>query len=488
MMSMRLKPRPWQIVAVCLSFLCGCPSSPATKPSTNVQPFRGQEVNLVVPASLQLPAIWEVTLQEWMSQTGATIRWSEYSESEPGSLEKLISTPAEAGGRVILFPLRQLSQLDRHLAPITADRTTIDLKDLFKGLRDRVVSRNRTPVAIPISAPVLLCYYRADLLAAAGLKPPETWDEYQSLLDSLDRWAPGLAAVEPLAPKHRATLFFARSLAFAKHPENYSVWFDLDSGKPVLQSAGFEDAIAFANRAWSKMPSSIANLTPEACRIQVLEGKAALAIGVEPTIGADRVTRADSIEIGVCRLPGSRRVFNPNSNRWDLLPDSAVHAPAICAFDGLAISVGASDADAGSAAAWHLLSMLVGDQFESNWAELPKSPCRESQTSTATSWNESGLTVEEASQSVDATAQMLRDSQLVADLPLPDADSYRAATERLIGKLLFKEVDPPTALRLLQAEFEQIAQNAAAGPLRDNYRRGLGLPKLESSTSAPVAP
>lgn len=480
MMSMRLTPRPWQIVAVCLGFLCGCPGTPATKPSTNVQPFRGQEVNLVVPASLQLPALWEVTLQEWMSQTGATIRWSEYSESEPGSLEKLISIPAEAGGRVILFPLRQLSNLDRHLAPMTADLTAIDLKDLFKGLRDRVVSRNRTPVAIPISAPVMLCYYRADLLAAAGLKPPETWDDYQSLLDSLDRWAPGLTAVEPLAPEHRATLFFARSLAFAKHPENYSVWFDLDSGKPVLQSAGFEEAIAVADRAWSKMPSAIATMTPEDCRKQVLEGKAALAIGVEPTIGVGGVTRADSIELGVCRLPGSRRVFNPNSNRWDTLPDSAVHAPAICAFDGLAISVGVSQADAGSAAAWHLLSMLVGDQFESNWAELPKSPCRESQTSTATSWNESGLTVEEASQSVDATAQMLRDSQLVADLPVPDADSYRAATERLIGTLLSREVDPQTALRQLQAEFEQIAKTAAAGPLRENYRRGLGLPQLES--------
>jgi ABC-type glycerol-3-phosphate transport system substrate-binding protein len=488
MMSIRLKPRAWQIVAVCLSFLCGCPGTPATKPSTNVQPFRGQEVNLVVPKSLQLPALWEVTLQEWMSQTGATIRWSEYSESEQGSLEELISTPAEAGGRVILFPLRQLSQLDRHLAPITADCTTVDLKDLFKGLRDRVVSRNRTPVTIPISAPVMLCYYRADLLAAAGLKPPETWDDYQSLLDSLERWAPGLTAVEPLAPEHRATLFFARSLAYVKHPENYSVWFDLESGKPVLQSAGFEEAITVADRTWSKMPTSIASLTPEDCRNQVLEGKAALAIGVEPTIGTDRVTRADSIEIGVCRIPGSRRVFNPNSSRWDTLPDSAVHAPAICAFDGLAISVGASQADSGNAAAWHLLSMLVGDQFESNWAELPKSPCRESQTSTATSWHEAGLTVEEASQSVDAIALMLRDSQLVADLPLPDADSYRAATERVIGKLLSKEVDPPTALQLIQAEFEQIAKTAAGGPLRDNYRRGLGLPKLEATTSVRGTP
>ena len=467
-----------KLAAIGLVLLCGCPGTPP-KSETVDRPFHGQEVELVVPASYQLPAVWDVALNEWMDQSGASVRWSEYSGNDENSLEKKLSAPVTSGGRVILFPLRQLGELDRHLNPIEAAATPgLDLKDIFKGLHDRVVSRNRSLVAIPVSAPVLLCYYRADLLKAAGLKPPQTWDEYQSLLDSLDRWAPGLTAVEPLAPGHRATLFFARSLAFAKHPENYSVWFDLDSGKPLLKTAGFEEAMEVAGRAWKKMPCRITEMTPADCRRQILEGKAALAIGIEPVSvdKAGETTRAASIEIEICRLPGSRRVFNPNSNQWDVLPRSAVHAPTLCAFDGMAIGVGLPAEGGKDAAAWHLLSTLAGEQFASNWASLPKSPCRESQVGTATSGNESGLTIDEASRAIDATAQTLRDDQLVADLPIPQADEFRRVTDEAIGKLLKNELDPAAALQQLQADFEQIVARVGAATIRADYRRGLGLP------------
>ncbi len=482
MTSLSSTARHWKLAAISLVLLCGCPGSPP-ETKTVARPFRGQEVELVVPASYQLPALWDVALNEWMDQSGATVRWSEYSGSDENSLEQKLSAPVTSGGRVILFPLRQLGELDRHLTPIESATTTgLDLKDIFKGLHDRVVSRNRSLVAIPVSAPVLLCYYRADLLKAAGLKPPQTWDDYQSLLDSLDRWAPGLTAVEPLAPGHRATLFFARSLAFAKHPENYSVWFDLDSAKPLLKTAGFEEAIAVAGRAWKKMPPSIAELNPADCRRQIIEGKAALAISSEP-FSVDKArdtTRAASIEIGICRLPGSHRVFNPNSKQWDVLPRSAVHAPSLCAFDGMAIGVGLPAEGGKDAAAWHLLSTLAGEQFASNWASLPKSPCRESQVGTATSWNESGLTIEESSRAVDATAQALRDDQLVADLPIPQADEFRRVTDEAIGKLLKNELDPAAAIQQLQADFEQIVSRAGAASIRADYRRGLGLPPAQT--------
>jgi multiple sugar transport system substrate-binding protein len=353
----------------------------------------------------------------------------------------------------------------------------VDLKDFLKGLRDRVVSRNRTPIAIPVSAPIFLCYYRADLLRQAGLKPPETWEDYQRLVDTLDKWAPGLAAVEPLGPEHRAGFFFARSLAYAKHPENYSVWFDLDSGKPILANGGFEEAIDAASRAWKKMPPAIAELSPLQCRKQVIEGKAALAIGVEPTVPHKDVVRADAIEVGVCRLPGTRRVYNSNSNRWD--SQSATHAPSLCGFDGLAMSVAATEAGKGTDAAWNLLATLAGDQFDANWSTLPKSPCRESQIASAANWNESGLTAEESSRAVDAIALSLRDSQVVADLPVAKADRFRQATNDIIGKLLKDDLDPKLALEQLQEAFSSIAAEAGAESIRAEYRRGLGLPTFE---------
>lgn len=474
----------WVLIAASLIVLCGCPAAaPPTSGTGNAQPFKGQEVALVVPASLQLPALWEVVGHEWAEQTGATLRWSEYSNEGGKSLQDTLAEPVPNGGRIILFPLQELSRIDQYLAPVdTAKTPELDLKDVFKGLRERIVSRNRTAVAIPISAPVLLCYYRADLLKAAGLKPPETWDDYQALVDSLDRWAPGLTAVEPLATGFGATLLSARTLAYAKHPENYSVWFDLESGDPMLNSTGFQEAVAVAVRAWKKMPPTITELSPLECRRQVLSGKAALAIGQEPIFEpkASSVERASGIDVGVCRLPGSRRVYNTNSKRWDSLPQTSIHAPGLAGFVGSAIGVGLGEDVTKDPAAWHLFSTLVGPQFEANWSHLPKSPCRESQVSTATSWNESGLTIEETSRAVDATAQTLRENQVVSASPTPFEPEFQRLTEKMIGRLLRDDLDPTIALQELQAEFEEVLARVGKATFRSSYRRGLGLPALET--------
>lgn len=469
------------LLAVNCFLICGCPDKPADVKQPTTSSFKGQEVELVVPQNLQLPALWEVPLQEWMTQTGATIRWSEY-DPKSASLAKNLAEPTPPGGRVVLFPLQQLSELDGLLAPLPV-AGGVDLNDVFKGLRDRVVSRNRAAVAVPVAAPVFLCYYRADLLRKAGLKPPETWDDYQALLDGIETWAPGLQAVEPLAPNYRASILFARSLSYVKHPENYSVWFDLESGQPTLETPGFQTAIEAAHAAWKKMPTTTIELTPIQCRNQIIEGKAALAIGMEPTVSVKDIVRSEAIEVGISRLPGSRRVYNTNSKRWDSVPTSTIHAPTIVGLDGWAISIASADGGKGADAAVHLLTALVGDQFESNWALLPKTPCRESQVTTSASWHETGLSLEEASKAVDATAQMLRDSQVVADLPIPDSAQFRDATNVVVARLLANELDAAAAVHQLQADFAKIVSDRGAQAIRTDYRRGLGLPVLGASDS-----
>lgn len=469
------------LLAVNCLFICGCPDKPTVAKKPTTSSFKGQEVELVVPGNFQLPALWEVPLQEWMTQTGATIQWSEY-DPKSASLAKNLAEPIPPGGRVVLFPLQQLSELDGYLPPIPV-AGSVDLNDVFKGLRDRVVSRNRAAVAIPVAAPVFLCYYRADLLRKAGLKPPETWEDYQVLLDGLETWAPGRQAVEPLAPDYRASMLFARTLAYVKHPENYSVWFDLDSGQPTLDTPGVQMAIEAASAAWKKMPTTITELTPIQCRNQILEGKAALAIGMESTVSVKDIVRSEGIEVGICRLPGSRRVYNTNSKRWDSVPAAAIHAPTIVGLDGWAISIASADGGKGADAAVHLLSSLVGDQFESNWALLPKTPCRESQVTTSASWHEAGLSLEEASKAVDATALMLRDSQVVADLPIPNAAQFRDATNVVLARLLANELDAAAAAHQLQTDFAKIVSDRGTQAVRNDYRRGLGLPALGSSES-----
>ncbi len=475
----RVKPAAW-FWSMAFLLLCGCPTaSRPVAPAGSLTPFKGQEVELLVPQALNLPATWDVLLQEWSSQSGATVRWTEYAPDQEATLRKSLQEPAGTGGRVVLFPLSRLSELDRELAPLDVRGDSgFDPKDLFKGLRERVISRERFPVAIPVAAPVLVCYFRRDLLKAAGLKPPETWEAYQILLDTLDRWAPGLTAVEPLAPEHRATLFFARSLAFAKHPENYSVWFDLETSESLLQSPGFVECLASSQRAWSRMAPTSSEQTPATCRRAIIEGRAALAIGYEPASpdrDSPRIERAAGIDIGVCRLPGTKKTFNRNSQRWESSSEGTVHAPGLCGATGLALGITQPASGSKDVAAWNLLATLAESQFESAWLTLPKTPCRESQIGNAPTWNEDGLTAEEASQYVDAVAQTLRDPQLVADFPVPQAAAFRTAATEFVTAVLSDGDHAAAALAKLNKEFDRITTDVGKEAFRASYRRGLGL-------------
>ncbi len=469
---------------IALVGLVGCSSSTPGTNSVVSRPFRGQEVELAVPKSLNLPAKWEVLIQEWSSQSGATARFVEYDATATISGKTLAETSPHS--TTLLFPLKQLCEIDSFLAPLTAVGSEFDGRDLFKGLRERVLWRERQVIANPISVPVLVCYYRNDLLKAARRKAPETWDEYHELVTSLESWAPGLVAVEPLGPESRATTFFARSLAFCKHPENYSVWFDVDTAKPTLNTPGFAKALDTAQQTWSKLPPEVATFSPADCRRLMLTGKAAIALSFEPSEGdlsgtsptdpSKAVQRIDGIELGICRIPGSRAVYNRNSKKWDTMPAKGVHAPALCGFAGLASGVILPPNHKGEVAGINLIVNLSSPEtFDQAFATLPKSPSRESQLPQAPTWYGPELSTEEGSRYCDAVAQSLRDTQLVFELPLTGADEFRQAASAALEPLLQGTANAEQTMNTLQSSFETIVEKRGWEAVRDSHRRGLGL-------------
>jgi ABC-type glycerol-3-phosphate transport system substrate-binding protein len=471
--------------ALILLLLAGCPSPHRTPgPKQATQPFRGSELAVVAPRSLNLPAYWEVMLQEWSSQTGASTKFVEFDNADPFLTESVMNP--ESGGRLILFPFRDFCRFESQLTPLSAFDARLESREIFKGLRQRSLSREREFMAVPVSVPVLVCYYRNDLLRAARRKAPETWNDYLELIETLDTWGPGLSAVEPLSPEFRATTFFAKSLAFCKHPENYSVWFDIDTAKPTLNSPGFLEALETARRTWSKLPPEVATYSPADCRRMLLTGKAAMALAFEPQSAeliarsqseeSSKVERIEGIEIGVCRLPGSRRVFNRNSKKWDTIAAGTIHAPALCGFAGLAVGVTLpAKREQDSAALDLLVNLSTSTLFDEAFASLPKGPCRESQSSLAPSWFGPELSSEEASQYADAVAQSLRDMQLVHELPVIGAEEFRQATAAALDPFIRGEADSEQTSQAMQHAFELIVERLGPDVVRDSHRRGLGL-------------
>lgn len=458
------------------------PSSRGTSATNSKSPYPGQNVTLFVPKAFNLPAVWEVMIQEWSAQSGASAHFSEFDSNQPIPSQSL--PEPGSGGVVALFPLKELCEIESRFAEQspTPAGGEIDTRDLFKGLKERVLSRERRVIASPISVPVLVCYYRKDLLKAARLKAPETWEDYHQLVSTLDKWAPGLVAVEPLSPEFRATTFAARSIAFCKHPENYSIWFDLDSGKPSLDTPGFEKALETAHKTWSLLAAESQTSSAADCRRLILTGKAAITLTYETGLppsdqnGSQGAQRIDGVEIGICPLPGSKAVYNRNSKKWDTQSGKTVHAPGLCGFDGLAAGVVLPTDRPTESAAMNLLASLTSPVlFDQAFSSLPKNPCRESQVAQAAAWYGPDLSGDEATQYVDTVAQTLRDTQIVFEFPLAGADEFRKAVSTTLDPLLKGQASSPETLAALQKSFELIVEKRGASSIRESHRRGLGM-------------
>ena len=253
--------------------------------SKEQRPFEGQHATLLVPGAVGLPELWEPALREWSVQTGGQVTLQEYDPRDAANLEAALgqsSTPA-----VCLIPYSRLADalttrdLERIPDSALSAESGVSWEDLLQGVRERIGGPRRKPQIMPLQAPILVCYYRKDLLERAGLKPPATWDDYSRLVERAADWGRGLPVVEPWSDAFRVTWFLSRAVASARHPDNFSVFVDLETLQPMIDNPAFVAALERARADVAHLPADVWQLDPLECRRRILEGRACLAIGFE---------------------------------------------------------------------------------------------------------------------------------------------------------------------------------------------------------------
>ncbi len=477
-----------------LLMLAGCDEQPHT-PANQALPYQGQTIRVVVPQGWGFKEHWDIQLQEWSARTGARAELIE-TQMQDGSGPLLKSGEAP---QLIIFPWTRRGELlaEKQLQALPSDaliESQLDWNDLFQGLRERQGQAEAGPTLVPLGAPVLVCYYRLDLLEKAGLKPPETWADYQALLDQLGTWAPGLKAAEPWSPEFRATMFLARALPYVKHSGHYSTFFDIEQGAPFIASPGFVRALEETQAAIKKLPSEVFQYDPVTCRNLVISGEAALAIGLEtgpaanslnwgatvPPPGAkpQKIQRASKVAIGFCRLPGTREVYNPTLNAWSAEEKSAINHVTLTGFAGLCAGVPRGTSPEQSMAAMNLLSSLLLDS-SSTFPPNCRSLCRESQTPDAAIWAGQDLSASESGKYIAVAAKSLRDRQQVGELPVIGHVEFRAALTKGLTAALEQGKSPTETLTGVADEWRKILKQIGSDKVLTSYRSALGLSKLE---------
>ena len=486
-----LRVRSVLLLLFALGLVAGC-GEESDDPPDETDSFAAESVTLAVPEGFGFENSWKSTLDEWSAMTGVETDVVAYSTGT----DLAASIPSKAD--LILFPIARAAQLQAagRLAPVPKtleSEENLDWVDLFRGLREQVGKVGGRPFVVPVCSPALVCCYRRDLLEAAGLEPPETWDDYQKLLESRDSWASGLTAVEPWCEEFRATLFLARALPWCKHPGSLSVFFDLAEGDPLIDGPGVVHALELSKQAVNAAGHpGILNLTPAECRSALLEGKAAIGLTFEtgpgnppfpfaPTPASDSEertpsVRADNIELGFCPLPGTRQVYNRTIAEWQPTREVDPNHATLTAFAGLACGVSPQTPPEHQRAAWNLLAELAVQGVAGNFPGPAKSLCRESQLVAAATWTADDLSAAERGRYVGALAQSLRNENLATELPILGRDGFRDDLTAGLTRFLATDASAQEALTQVAAQWNTRLDQIGRQKVLNSYRISLGRP------------
>lgn len=482
-----VRGRFWPLWLLLSWLLVGCkgdkqaPSGPSSAALPEIQ------VHLLVVDDPDMAAAIEQLRGDWKARTGAVVSIAELSASDlvlAGSLAE----PIDA----IIYPSGQLGLLlqRKWIAPLPADYATnpaLAWSDTFELLQLAETKWGQAAYAIPFGSPVLTCYYRADLLERFHKRPPQTWSDYHELAaffnrrENLGDAAPGadtewFGTVEPLARGWSGRVLLARAAAYAKHRDHYSALFQIDTMQPLVGGPPFvralEELVADARLG---RPNSL-ELDLAGARREFLAGHAALALSYPSHAGRLKSPPEDApLAIGFVELPGSSKVYNFASAKWETRGAEESTRVSLLCLAGRLGSVAEQAAHPDNA--FQLLAWLSGQEWGSkiSGASPATTLYRRSQIRAPQPWLDPLTDAQAAQQYAHSVHDALSRPGYLFALRIPRQERYLAALDAAVAQAVGGQKSPAEALEGAAAEWSAITTELGLEAQRKAYRQSLGL-------------
>ena len=486
-------------------FLAGCPKSePTSDEKSVVRPLEGVQLRLAVVGDPFLVSAVSRVAGEWLAQTGSEIQVEQLTEKDLVDAKIL---PADA----VLCASHLLGVLAERQKIATVPSNILRSAEwggIFELLKLRVAAYGDRIVAVPFGSPVFCCYYRPDLLEKLDRRPPRTWAEYQELAELLAAEKPnnstlplgeeqanrknsplplgegqGVRAawcgtIEPLAPGWAGLVLLARAAPYAKHRDNYSTLFNIETMEPLIAGPPFVQALEELVAAAKVGPADPFHYDPSAARSAFWSGRCGMALSW-PTAAEEREEKVgsgtSSIPVGFCELPGSEQVFNLGSRVWDTrADDNDTRVPLLAIAGRLGVVNAKSDK---INAAFQLLLWLSDSRMSPQvCATSPAATLfRQSNLTSPGQWVEKPVTPLAAVQYGDATEAALSHEQWLGALRIPGRGEYLAALDEAVDMAVRGENSPLNALLQADKQWREITERLGLEQQRTAYRHSLGL-------------
>jgi multiple sugar transport system substrate-binding protein len=380
---------------------------------------------------------------------------------------------------------------------VKADKD-LQWNDIAPFFRDFSATYNGKIYTIPLDGDFHMVYYRTDLLAKEGLKPPATWDDYLTIAKTFygkDLNGDGTPDYGSCISKKRGAqaYWFIFSVAGAflqSQGTGQGAFFDTETFKPLVNNEAFAAALDIYNETTKYGPPEEINLDVGDTRTLFVTGRCALSMdwGDIGPLAVDPTQSKVQDKVGAVILPGSTKVLDWATGK--LVPCDAKtcpyavngvnHAP-YAAYGGWSGGINAAADPKVKDAAYAFLSYMSQPAQSNVDVTIGKTgfnPYRTSQFLNREAWVKAGMSPAAASDYLGAIESSLASPNMVLDLRIPQNQRYQQVVlDQAVSQFLAGEITRDQAMKQIYDGWEEITEELGRDAQLAAYRGSLGITK-----------
>lgn len=465
------------------------------------KPFEGVTVNLMTRPGDVIARRLAERGAEFEAATGGKIVVNEVPFAE---LFQKIQTDWATGTNSIdvgVFASGWAVELDaagllEDLTPYVEADPLIDMGDVapyFREINQKIGGKTKL---ITIDGDFQMVYYRKDVLEAAGLQAPRTWDEYLSnakAVNGQDMNGDGEADYGScIFKKRNAQSYFAISTVAAGAVQSKGtaegLFFDLETMKPKINNEAWKAAFELYKATGEYGPPEELNQDIGDTRGLVKAGRCAQVIDwgdIGPlSIEADATAIKDKMY--AVANPGWTKVLDNATGKLvacdaTTCPNAVdgVNYSPFGAFGGWAGAINAKSDQKVKDAAYAFLSYM-NQAAQSNvdvtigWTGY--NAYRNSQLDDTSLWVKAGFSEDAASNYLGAIKASLNNPNMSSDFRIPGAQQYSGVVlDTELARYLAGEITVDEALANIESGWEEITDDFGRDKQLELYRLSLGI-------------
>jgi multiple sugar transport system substrate-binding protein len=463
---------PFDGVTVNVMTQTGAIQEPLQRRAPDFEKLTGAKINIIaVPFS----DLYQKVLTDWASGTN--------------SVDAAVFAPQwmidyVAGG--------YLEQLDSRIAKDKA----IEWNQIAPFFRDFSATYDGKTYLIPMDGDFHMLYYRTDVFAKAGLKPPETWDEYLAdakALNGKDFNGDGTKGFGSCIAKKRnaQSYWFVTDITgsmIQSKGTSQGTFFDTKDMKPLVDNEAFRRGLDILKETGKYGPPNELNMDVSDTRPLFVSGKCALNLdwGDVGVLAIDPKVSKVIDKTGSVITPGAKEVLNWSTGKLEACSKTTCpyaingvnHAP-YAAFGGWSGGINTKAKPRVKDAAYAFFSYMsqpAQSNVDVTIGATGFNPYRITQMTYNDTWKNAGMSKVAGDSYLGAIAASLNSPNMILDLRIPQNQKYQQVVlDEAIARFLSGELNREATIKTIADGWNDLNDQIGTESQLTFYKGTLGV-------------